>query len=282
MSRRGFSLVELVVAMAIMGILGVGLVRIIINNSHFVSQSDAMMDARETARAAMYSMLGELHMVGDRDLVAATRDSITVRLPYTFGMACQTTGGVTVVTLMPTDSLMYATAVPEGLAWRDSSSGAFTDPSVITGITVAPSTNTLACTQDSIRQIPGSRLVGVSGIQGVNIPPSGSLLYLYQTVTYKFATSADVPGRRGLWRKAGAAAYEEVAAPFDSAAGFAYLTGPWMAVDARTSFGSQAARDSVRGVELRLYGSSVPTPQGRSAPETFHLRTRVAFMNKGS
>jgi prepilin-type N-terminal cleavage/methylation domain-containing protein len=282
MSRRGFSLVELLVAMAIMGILGIGLVRIIVNNSRFVSQNDAMMEARETARAAMLSMLGELHMVGDRGLVAATRDSITVRLPYTFGMACQTNGGITVVTLMPTDSLTYATAVPEGLAWRDSSSGAFTNPSLITGITVAPSTNTLACTQDSIRQILGSRLVGVGGIAGVNVPPSGSLLFLYQTVTYKFAASADVPGRRGLWRKAGAAAYEEVAAPFDSAAAFAYLTGPWMAVDARTNIGSQAARDSVRGVELRIYGSSVPTPEGRSAPETFRLRTRVAFMNKGS
>jgi hypothetical protein len=229
----------------------------------------------------MQSMLGELHMVGDRNLVAATRDSLTLRLPYTFGMACQTSGGTTVATLMPTDSLMYASAVPEGLAWRDSSSQAFTDPALITGITVAPSTNVAACATDSIRQIPGSRLIGIGGIGGVNIPPSGSLLYLYETVTYKFAPSADLPGRRGLWRKAGAAAYEEIAAPFDTSASFRFLTGPWMAVDARTSFVSQAARDSVRGVELRLYGASVSTPEGRPAPALFRLRTQVAFMNKG-
>lgn len=280
MSRRGFSLVELVVAMFVMSILGIALVRVIVNNSRFTSQNDAMAEARRTARAAMQSMLGELHMVGDADMVAATRDSFTVRLPYTFGMACQTAGGTTVATLMPTDSLMYASAVADGLAWRDSSSGAFTNPSRITGIAVAPSTNTLACTQDSIRLIPGSRLVDITGIRGADVPPSGSLMYLYQTVTYKFATSLDIPGRRGLWRKAGGSAYEEVAAPFDTAAAFGYLTGPWMTLDSRATFATQAARDSVRGVELRLYGSSVSAPEGSSAPETFRLRTRVAFLNK--
>jgi prepilin-type N-terminal cleavage/methylation domain-containing protein len=279
MSRRGFSLAELLVAMVVMGLLGVALVTIMVNDSRFVSNQDAMLEARGTGRAVMQSMIAELHMVGDKGLVAAAKDSVRIRLPYSFGMACRTAGGTTVATMMPGDSLMYATAVPEGLAWRDPSSGSFTDPSLITGISVAASTNTAACTPDSIRQVPGSRLIAISGIPGVNLPPSGSLLYLYQTVTYKFATSSDVPGRRGLWRKAGAGAYEELAAPFDSTAIFAFLMGPFMTVDTRASVGA-AALDSVRGLQLRLYGASVSAPQGRSSPQTFLLRTRVAFMNK--
>lgn len=278
MSRRGFSLTELLVAMVVMALLGTALARIIVNNSRFVSKEDAMMEARATSRAAMQSMIAELHMVSDSGLQAASEDSITVRVPYTFGVACRTTAGTTVASLMPTDSLTYAAAVPEGMAWRDSSSGAY--QSVITGISFATSSNSAACTADSIRQIPGSRLIAMSGIPGVNVPPSGSLFYLYQTVTYKFTTSVDLPGRRGLWRKAGAAAYEELAAPFDTSARFGFLMGPFMNVDTRTSFASQAARDSVRGLQLRLYGASVSAPQGSSSPQKFQLRTRVAFMNR--
>ncbi len=278
MSRRGFSLAELLIAMVVMALLGTGLARIIVNNSRFVSRQDAMMDARATARAAMQSLIAEVHMVSDSGLRAASRDSVTVLVPYVFGVACRTTAGTTVASLMPADSVMYAAAVPEGLAARDSSSGAYRSP--VTGFTVASSSNTAACTADSIRVIPGGRLIGMSGIPGVQVPPSGSLFYLYQTVTYKFATSVDLPGRRGLWRKAGAGAYEELAAPFDTSARFAFLMGPFMNVDARTSFASQAARDSVRGLQLRLYGASVSTPEGGSTPQTFQLRTRVAFMNR--
>lgn len=277
MTRRGFTLTELLVAMVVMALLGTALARIIINNSRFVSKQDAMMEARGTARAAMQSMITELHMVPDSGLRVAHRDSVTVQVPYVFGVACRTSAGTTVASLMPTDSMMYAAAVATGMAVRDSTSGAYKTP--YTGITVASSTNTAACTADSIRVIPNGRLIDITGITPGGAP-SGSLFYLYQTVTYKFATSTDVPGRRGLWRKAGAAAYEELAAPFDTSARFAFLMGTFMQIDTRTSFASQAARDSVRGLELRLMGASVSPPQGKTSPQTFNLRTRVAFMNR--
>jgi len=278
MTRRGFTLTELIIGMLVMGIVGVGLTRILISNSRVVSRQDAMMEARGTSRAAVQSMVAELHMVSDSGLRAASRDSVTVRVPYAFGTACRTSGSTTVVSMMPADSLMYAGAVVEGMAWRDALTGTY--GLFITGITVATSSNTAACTADSIRVIPGGRLMQLSGIPGPSVPPSGSLFYLYQTVTYKFATSVDVPGRRGLWRKAGAGAYEELAAPFDSSARFAFLLGPFMSLDSRASIGTQAARDSVRGLLLRLTGQSINPPQGDARPYTFDLRTSVAFMNK--
>jgi prepilin-type N-terminal cleavage/methylation domain-containing protein len=278
MTRHGFTLTELIIGIVVMAIVGVGLTRILISNSRFVSRQDAMMEARGTSRAALQAMVTELHMVADSGLQAATRDSVTVRVPYTFGTACRTSGGTTVASMMPTDSLMNASAVVGGMAWRDVLTGTYR--SAITGIAVAPSANTAACTADSIRVIPGGRLIGISGIPGPNTPPSGSLFYLYQTVTYKFATSVDVPARRGLWRQAGAAAYEELAAPFDTSARFSFLLGPFMRLDTRTSVGSQVARDSVRGLQLRLTGQSINPPQGDPRPYTFDLRTSVAFMNK--
>jgi type II secretory pathway pseudopilin PulG len=260
-----------------MGLLGAALARILINNSRFVERQDAMMEARATARAAMQSMASELHGVGDNGLLGASRDSVTLRVPYAFGMACRFSGGTTIASLMPVDSVTYASAAPEGLAWR-TVGGAYT---AISPVAVASSGNISQCTADSIRVIPGGKLVAISGPSvNSNSPPSGSLMYLYHTVTYKFAPSVDLPGRRGLWRKAGSAGYEELAAPFDTSAKFAFLFGPYMRVQVRTSISIQASRDSVRGLELRLTGASVTTPPGASRPPRFDLRSRIAFSNK--
>jgi prepilin-type N-terminal cleavage/methylation domain-containing protein len=277
-TRRGFTLAELLITMVVMGVLGTALARILISNSRFVSRQDAMMEARATARAAMQAIVTELHMVPDSGLLMATRDSIQVTVPYAFGMTClPTSGSATVAALMPTDSLMYASATAEGMAWRDAA-GAYRQQ--IPGVMVAPSTNVGQCTGDSIRVVPGGRLIAMSNIPGARMPPSGSVFYLYQIVTYGFMTSVDVPGRLGLWRRVGTGAFEELAAPFDTSAKFALLMGPFMQAQVRAGPLTQTSRDSVRGIELRLTGQSVGTPQGSPGPQTFDLRTTVAFMNK--
>lgn len=236
------------------------------------------MEARATARAAMQAMVAELRMVPDSGLLAASSDSVRITAPFAFGMACiPTSGTTTVVSLMPVDSLTYASAITSGVAWRDST-GRYHPQ--ITGITVAPSASVAQCIADSIRVIPGGTLIALSGIPSASMPPSQSLVYLFQTVTYRFMASADVPGRRGLWRRVGNGAAEELAAPFDTAAKFAFLMGPFMQTQVRASLATRASRDSVRGLELRLTGQSVNPLQGASTPQTFDLRTSVAFMNK--
>lgn len=275
MIRRGFTLTELLVGMVVMSILGTALARILINNSRFVSRQDAMMEARATSRAAMQAIVAELHMVPDSGLLAAARDSIKVSVPYGFGMLCRTTAGVTSASLMPADSLMYSSASPDTIGVQGSGGGFIRRG--VTSVTASP--RVADCSADSIRVIPGGRLIGMA-IPGT-APTSGSLFYVSQTVTYRFMTSVDVSGRRGLWRKAGTGAYEELAAPFDTAARFVFLMGPYMQLDSRTRLTTRARRDSVRGLELRLTGQSVSAPQGASTPHTFDLRTRVAFMNKG-
>lgn len=279
MNRRGFTLTELLVTMAVMAILGVALARIIINNSRFVGQQDAMMEAREAARAAMNTMTPELRMISDGGLVAASAESVTARVPYAFGMMCPyVPGSPRTASLMPTDSVTYASAVPGGLAWR-TSAGTYSSP--ITGITVTAALSSVVCTADSIRLVPAGRFIDISGIPSSQQPDSGSIFYLFQTVTYKFAPSADLPGRIGLWRRAGSAGYEELVAPFDPAARFAFLMGVNMQVDTRTNVAA-AALDSVRGLELRLVGASDYVPQGESGYTTFDLRTNVAFLNKAN
>jgi prepilin-type N-terminal cleavage/methylation domain-containing protein len=275
MSRRGFTLTELLVGMVVMAVLGSALARLLISNSRFVSRQDAMADARATARAALHTMLSELHMVAENGLNAASKDSVEVIVPYAFGVACRTTSGTMIASLMPTDSQTFAAAMPDGIAWRDSSTGNY---SIRTrNPTVAPSTDYAACQADSIRVVPGGSLVAIGRV-GSGAPP-GSLFYLYQTITYRFRPSSDLPGRLGLWRRVNGGPYVEIAAPFDTAARFAFLTGASLQADTRSRVRT-AELDSVRGLELRLVGASVATPPGAAAPQRFELITKILFRNR--
>jgi hypothetical protein len=51
----------------------------------------------------------------------------------------------------------------------------------------------------------------------------GTLVLMYQTVTYQFADSKDVPGRVTLWRMVEGSAQEELIAPFGDDARFRFF-----------------------------------------------------------
>ncbi len=268
---RGLTLVELLVAVVVMAILGTALTRMLISDSRFVSRQDAMISARHAARAAMNTMAVELRMVADDGLLAASPDSTVVRVPYAFGMTCQGGSSDLTASLVPTDSLVYASAVPDGMAWRDNT-GAYV---LVGGVTVATTSDFTPCVADSVRYIPGGMIIKISDI--VPPPAPGRLFYLYQTVTYRFSASTELPGRIALWRKVGTAAAEEIVVPFDAAAGFGCLVGPKLTVKVCPPPEGIAA---VRGLELRLVSASEVVPQGSTDPETFALVTQVPFLNK--
>ena len=84
-NTRGFTLPELLVATVVMGILGVALTGILVNDSRFVSKVDAMMNARQAARAAMNTMAVELQMVSNGGLTVATGKRVQARMPNAAG-----------------------------------------------------------------------------------------------------------------------------------------------------------------------------------------------------
>lgn len=275
MSRRGLTLIELLVAMVLMAIIGTALVRLLISDSRFVARQEAMLSARQAARAAMNVMTAELRLVPDSGLRAASRDSIVVRIPYVFGVSCRISadgGGGLIMSYMPVDSLTFATARPAGIGWRQAS-GVYTSAS-LSGI--VKTTEKSACDQDSIRVIPGGDLLKISGIPAAQRPAPGRVMFVYQTVRYKFAPSADLPGRRALWRLVASATDEELVAPFDTAARFAFLVGPNLTLDLTPP----ADLSTVRGLELRLLAESETIPGGRTRPESFPLVTQVPFLNR--
>ena len=288
MSSRGFTLVELLMGMTLMAILGIGLTRILISDSRFVSRQDAMMSARQGARQAMNTMVSEMAMITDGGLLNATPKLVTLRVPYAWGVLCRYSGSITTAALLPVDSLAYASAVLNGAAYRNSKNVidnfTFTDQVGVTSISVSSPGTTSQCTQDSIRAIPGSpagKIVNITTSPAPASSLSGRIFYLYQRVTYAFANSLDpaFAGRTALFRDVAGGTIEELVVPFDTSAGFRCLVmsgANLVAVNCPPAGGVGL----VRGLELRLVAASDKPPQGTKSPQRFNLTTRVVFTNR--
>jgi prepilin-type N-terminal cleavage/methylation domain-containing protein len=288
--RRGFTLVEIVITLTILGIVGAGLVKLILVQARFSESQMALRNARTVSRNAMNIMLTDLRMVQDKGgLLAASPESVTVRIPLAFGLVCTT--GAPTISLLPVDSAMSAMAVYAGYAVRDSVSGEYsytptaspTPVNNLTPITVTPNPCTMAGISPATYGTRTSRIVSLtdvpSGTSNVGWPA-----FIYQVVTYKFAASSAFPGanRRGLWRlvksnNPAAPVTDEIIAPFDSAtAKFRfYVLNADVAQDA-----VPANLNDVRGVELVLAGSSNQPLSAGAQTKQATMVTGVFFKNR--
>ena len=273
---RGFVLAELLVAMLIAAIIGVSLTQLVISQSRFVALQSAIMQARGGARAALNVMAGDFRMVGDSGLVAATPESVTVRVPYAFGVSCLQSAGKTLVSLLPADSAAFASATSSGYAWRDSTGKfVFVQPATVTTslwfLCSWPFTSPSITTLGTAGWSPSVVAVGPNDSRS----PPGSVVYLYQLIRYAFAPSGQLPGRIGLWRTVlTTGERDELVAPFDSTAGFQFLDSTYTAAAS-----PPADLNRVKGLRLLLVSTSEQPPEGRTLPMKFNLTTNVAFRN---
>jgi prepilin-type N-terminal cleavage/methylation domain-containing protein len=266
MRRRGLSLVEVLIAIVLLGIVGAGISRLLNSQLRFFARGTNARDARAVSRNALNLTRSELRMVEPRGIVAASRDSITIRLPYAMGLYCSSSTAM----FVPMDSLVFAQAQFGGYAWRDTTSGA---PYTYVTSTTAPTAGlSTACTGASLTVIPGGRVLTVSPALGV--VAAGAPFFLWQTVTYRFAASSLVPGRRALWRQAGSAAAEEIAVPVDTASRFNFYT-----TGTTSSTTVPGTLNTMRGIELLLYGESERTSPGKTTPEQSLQRVSILFRN---
>jgi len=272
-SRSGFTLVEMLIAMVLLSSLGGVMAGFILANNRFVRSQDAWREARSVSRRELDRLTADLRAVeATGGVVAAAPTDLTVRVPYALGVICHATGGQTVVSLLPPDSLLYANAGFSGYAWRNNL-GVY---SYQEGSTTVGTSTASACQPDSVSTLPGGKVITISPGAPFGTP-AGSPVLLFQRIRYRFAASSAMPGRIGLWRTVVATGTaEELAAPFDSSAVFRFFQ-----LDSDTA---QAAAPSplstTRGIELRLAGASRGPPYGAAGPKVVNLTTAIYFQNR--
>jgi type II secretory pathway pseudopilin PulG len=279
---RGFVLAELLVALVIAAIIGVALTQLVISQSRFAALQGGIIQARGGARAALNVMSTDLRMISDSGLVAAAHDSVTVRVPYAYGVACGQVSGKVIVSLLPADSASYFAGTASGYAWRDTTAKmVFVQPASVTASTTGNCTNTLitnppVTTLSASAWSPMAVAVPNDPRRTPPGPPQGAVVYLYQLVRYAFAPSGQLPGRVGLWRTVVSTGQrDELVAPFDTSACFQFLVGSRLT----PRIIPPVVLDSVRGLRLVLVAASESAPEGRTKPETFTITSNVVFQN---
>jgi prepilin-type N-terminal cleavage/methylation domain-containing protein len=289
MSRRGFTLIELMLSLILALVVGAALVRMTIAQARFMDQQEAWRSARGVARSGINRLVSDLRMVetgaGVEAAVAGGQD-FTVKVPYAFGIMCSTTGALTTVSLLPVDSAAFAAPGFSGFAWRNSAGG-YTYQTV--GVSLTNPGTSLNCTNavpstitslPSINGSPAAKVINLGGavpLVAAGGPPVGTIFFLFRRVRYEFKNSVAVPGRIGLWRTMlSGGATEELAAPFANTARVNF----YVLNSAAAQSAVPGTLSDIRGLELVLDGMSERTPGGSTAPKTANVTTSVFFENR--
>lgn len=277
-TRRGVSLIELLIAITVVGIIAAAMSRLLLSNSRTTEVRNAERDARAVSRAAINLLESELRMVDPFGVIQPTDDStLTVLAPYAFGVVCGgTVGSGAPVSMLPSADLPASLVVPghSGWAWRDQT-GAY----VYEAGTSLASDGPADCIAAGVSVIsPGGQVVFATPLSS-GPPAVGSVAFLYRQLTYSLRQSTTFPGRRALFRTVGAnGAAEELAAPFSSASRFRfYIMNELLPSDTVPTF-----LDNLRGVQFLLQGESIRQPRTSADVARAPFVTAVFFQNRPS
>jgi prepilin-type N-terminal cleavage/methylation domain-containing protein len=288
--RRGFTLVELMVALVIGALLITITMRMVMGQTRFASVQSSREEVQQNARGAVEVVASELRGAIPAGLVLAAQDEVILMAPRHFGIACGTAGSdiVGIFPSLPLGVPMAPTQAPArwglligtGAGWQ----GTTGNPTLnrITFSTVADFALGAAppapCeTMNPEGGVRGLRFSGVSGPAAVS---QGDVLVVYELVRFDVETTGGVSWlrRSNGWTLAGAehgffGHMQPLAGPVDpDAVRFTYLSGtpPTAMSFPVTGSAVNMVRFNVRTLTGRPLDGSIQQTQESSV--TVHLR----------
>jgi prepilin-type N-terminal cleavage/methylation domain-containing protein len=263
-SRAGFSLIEVLLVLTLLGAVFSAAIWLFIQNSRFYDRSDETIGARENLRATIDLLAAEVRQASPADFLAAASDSLAIRFNLSRAIVCDSTG-LDEVALVVFDTVRAAN-VPSafrGTAVSDPYDSSFTfldgwRPSVI-GKGSGPRA---ACeARGSSADLPSSRFRALRGWRSRygKLPRAGSFVRIYGRLSYRLGTSSFEPGL-GVWRNG-----QELASPFAEGSSFSYV----LEGGAEQSAVPVEALGRIRAVRVRLEAT------GRSGGTRFQPPVRL-------
>lgn len=288
---RGFTLIEVVVSLVILGVISMGITKMLTSQGRYYDHETNLRQARSVSRSSMNILLSDLRMVQDSggiDSAAADGKLIRVLVPYRFGLVCGTNASTTTVSMLPADSADVAQSVYAGFAWRGVS-GRYTyvipnNPTAGDAPSAASSPG--LCTGAGAGQAQ-LRTVALHGRTGDLLDlhssgPTGAIqaapVFFWQRVTYEFAASGIYSGKIGLFRNVQGGgvvnSVEEIMAPFDTSARFKFYKA-----GEDTSRTAVPALSDIRGIDIVLNALSATHTSDDAHPSQSKITTSVFFKN---
>jgi prepilin-type N-terminal cleavage/methylation domain-containing protein len=280
-SRRGFTLIELMVAMVIFGLVAGGVMKVIIASQHSSVDQAQRIDMQQNMRAANAILPTEIRSLNavDGDIKAMSANSLTIRAIRQLAIICTApvTGGVLTNLQFTVRSPLYSAqrAFAQGDSlwiWYEGDVGSRSDDGWIPGlVTVAPVA--LNCTDGT----PGIRLTATIAIAApkfnlANVVPNGSPVWGFESgVTYATGLAGDGRYYLNLTSSQGTA---PVLGPLPDAAGvtFTYYDAAGAVTATRTSVAQI-------GLDIRSQSVNKIHKGGTTAYAVDSLSTRITLRN---
>lgn len=286
LTRRGFTLVELLVALVLLGIVTAAIYRVLVNNQRTYQSQTQRIDLQQNIRAAATILPAEFRELNafDGDIKSMAPESISIRAMRQFGVVCVApvlTGGVVTgkTLVLRNEMLMGSRAFLQNdsvFVYNEGNDGTRADDGWdVARVTAAPT----AVNCPDVPPRPGTQLavdfapfaaptVNVAGAIVVGAPVRG-----FEIATYKLYQAAD-----GLWYlglSTPTAALQPLIGPLTGATGVRF--NYYDAAGAVTAVATNVAQ-----IEIIVRGrtaQAIQLPSGGRITPVDSVVTRVALRN---